>query len=53
MEKSEVELAIGIGKQVGIGVFREALPDEIVEMIEETKNDGNILENLYRIFGIS
>ena len=26
---------------ISIGVYREALPDEITEMIEEAKNDGN------------
>ncbi len=26
---------------ISIGVYREAIPDEITEMIEEAKNDGN------------
>ena len=26
---------------ISVGVYREALPDEIAEMIEEAKNDGN------------
>lgn len=26
---------------ISIGIYREALPDEIAEMIEEAKNDGN------------
>lgn len=26
---------------ISIGIYREALPDEIKEMIEEAKNDGN------------
>lgn len=26
---------------ISVGVYREALPDEITEMIEEAKNDGN------------
>lgn len=26
---------------IGIGIYREALPEEITEMVEEAKNDGN------------
>lgn len=26
---------------ISVGIYREALPDEITEMIEEAKNDGN------------
>ena len=30
---------------ISIGVYREALPDEITEMIDEAKNDGNSMSD--------